>query len=221
MQSPGLLLLALAAAVPPLCVRAQQTPVRIPGQTDPPPPELTKVAPNVWRLAGYDAWSGLHYVRVLLVTAPDANAAVPDLSRPTLTGQCTEDVKGKLAFELFANFGSVPDANFYPPWHSTGPEDRFAPPTDKVTVTMEFLGYTKVKPFHQQFEQVVAPGPQQLRYMNPGSQSRNMEPPAFLLRYLKALPTLRLSAAGKSAEFETANWITALHKEPLCAASGA
>ena len=68
---------------------------------------------------------------------------------------------------------------------------------------MEFLGYTKVKPFRRQFEQVSAPGPEQVRYLNPGRTSSNLEPPGWFFQYLRPLP------------------VQQLHAEPLCAAGGA
>lgn len=208
---------------------AQQTPVRPAGWAAAERPERAAVGPSLWRVEGRDAWSGVRYVRVLLTAGTPASEPVQTAEAPalagfsaaTLTAQCTQEASGKLRFELLANFGGVADTGFYPPWHSSGLDDQFPPPTRKVMLTMEFLGYTKVKPFKRQFEEVTAPGPEQLRYMNPGSGSSNMEPAAWFLQYLRALPTLRLSGGGHSAEFATAGWLAQLHKEPLCGASGA
>lgn len=214
------MLLALAGAT----CSGQATPVQGATSGTESSPTLQEVVSGVWRLEGKDIWSGLRYVRLLTFDtripsgqAPDG----PDLDQPTLTGQCTQDNGGRYHFELFVNFGNVADAAFYPPWHSTGPDDLFQPSTAKVMLTMEFLGYTKVKPFKRQFEQTVAPGPAQLRYVNPGLGSTNMEPPGWFFQYLRALPTLRASGPGQTASFATANWLARLHAEPLCAGSGA
>ena len=178
------------------------------------------------RSEGVDPASHISYVRLFLFSpmmepghAPGIQAGFPFV-RPALTGQCTRDEKGKLGFELFANFGGVTDTAFYPPWQPT-PQETFAPSTPKVKMTMEFLGYTRVTPFKRQFEAVLAPGPAQLRYVPPGSGSSNLEPPGWFFRYLRSLPTLRLSANGQVATFETAAWLQHLHAEPMCAASGA
>ena len=83
-------------------------------------------------------------------------------------------------------------AAFYPPWRPANAQDLFPPRTEKVNLTMEFLGYTKVKPMTRQFEKVVAPSGQ-LRYNPPSGGSRNMEQASFFFQYLRALPTLRAS----------------------------
>ena len=234
---------------------AQQTPMRFPGLA-PEPPALTRVAPDLWRLAGTDPGSGIRYVRLLLFATPTSSPsapgrrplaedrttgapaksidlklssdqispASPDLSGPTLTAQCTADAAGKLYFELFANFGDVADPAFYPPWRPSGADDLFPAPTGKVQLTLDFLGYTHVKPFRRTFERVAAPGPAQLRYLNPGRQSPNLEPPGWFFQYLRSLPTLRLTSPGpppRSADFLTTGWLAQLHAEPLCGASGA
>lgn len=164
---------------------AQQTPV--PHDGHPKPPPLTSVSSRVWRLDGRDTESGISYVRLFLLANPEpgkpwsepfATAEVkasPGLEKPTLTGQCTQDSEGKSHFELFANFGAVPDPAFYAPWRARGANDLFPPSTEKVMLTMEFLGYTRVKPVRRQFERTRAPGPEQLRYTNPGSGSSNLE----------------------------------------------
>lgn len=219
---------AIAALVLGCGASAQQTPVPYTGAA-PPTPALTAISPGLFRLEGEDPGSGIHYVRILLLGTGAAQppreptpsaTSTPGLSRPTLTGQCTRDRNGKLHFELFANFGGVPDPAFYPPWQPT-PGDLFPPVNPRVMLTMDFLGYTRVKPFKRQFEQVEAPGAAQLRYLNPGHGSSNLEPPAWFFQYLRALPTLRLSDATHAAEFPTGAWLAQLHNEPLCAASGA
>ena len=220
-------LLCLGSSVPKNS--SQETPMRYPGQASA-TPALTSVGPGVWRLEGKDSGSGIAYVRVLLlaVSSPqpaavqdETHAQPADLDQPTLTGQCTRDGGGKLHFELFANFGGVPDAAFYPPWRSSGPDDLYPSPKPKVQLTMEFLGYTRVKPFRRQFEQVDAPGPEQMRYLNPGKSSSNLEAPGWFFQYLRSLPTLRLTGANHSAQWFTTPWLDQLHREPLCAVSGA
>lgn len=185
-------------------------------------PAIQVLSPDLARLSGVDSSSGITYVRFFL--SPDdtrrSSDASPsfDLSRPTLTAQCTQDPKGKLRFELFVNFGQVPDPAFYPPWRPSAPTD-FPPRTEKVSVTMEFLGYTSFKPAKRQFEKVLAPYGQ-LRYNNPGAGSSNMEDLSYYLQVLRALPTLRLTFGTQTASFLTQPLLAQLHVEPLCRASG-
>ena len=187
---------------------------------------LATIAPNLARTEGIDASSGIEYTRLYLSAEPSPNptaqpAAAPsstlDLSQPTLTAQCTKRPKGKLVFELFVNFGGVTDTSFYHPW-TPADGGEFAPRTTKLTVTMEFLGYTKVKPMKRQWEHVERPDGQ-LRFTQPG-YGTNLEEVSYFFQYLRALPTLRLTAEGHTASFLTTALQAQLHKEPLCAASG-
>ena len=186
-------------------------------------PKLETLAPNLARLSGVEPVSSITYVRLFLLQdtahSPSQNPpAAFDLTPATLTAQCTQDKKGKLHFELFVNFGNIPDIAFYPPWRPTLPTD-FPPPTEKVTVTMEFLGYTHFKPAKRQFEKVIVPYGQ-LRYNNPAVGSSNMEDIAYYLQILRSLPTLRVSLGPQVASFLTTPLLTQLHTEPLCRASG-
>ncbi len=54
-------------------------------------------------------------LKVSSLTDVSDHSAAPDLNQATLTGQCTRDAHGKLAFEFFVNFGNVVDSAFYPP----------------------------------------------------------------------------------------------------------
>ena len=76
------------------------------------------------------------------------------LGAPRLTAQCTRDVAGKLHFELLVDRGDVGDLSYLPPWQPSSKEDLFPPRLEKLTVTMEFLGYTKVKPVKRQWERL-------------------------------------------------------------------
>jgi hypothetical protein len=135
-----------------------------------------------------------------------------------LIAQCTMRPNGKSFFELFANFGSVSDLAFYPPWTPASQQDLFPPRTDKVTFTMEFLGYTHVKPVRRQWE-IPVQTPDQYRYNPPGGGSQNLEEIAYYLRYLVSLPTLRLTLGNRSAEFLTTPLLDEVRKEPLCRAA--
>ncbi len=57
---------------------------------------------------------------------------------------------------------------------------------------MDFLGYKPVKPVRRQWE-IPVQTPGQYRYNPPGGGSSNMEDITYYLRYLLALPTLRLT----------------------------
>jgi hypothetical protein len=189
---------------------------------------LETLPSGIARLSGKDTSSGIAYTRLFLTNAapppPHIAGSLPtpipdaDLTLPTLTVQCTQSPNSKFRFELFVNFGGITDPAFYPPWRPT-PTEHFAPSTEKVTLIMEFLGYTKVKPVKHQFEMVPQPSGQ-LRYNSPGMGSNNLEEIAFYFKYLRALPTFHLTSPTHTATFATAALLAQIHTEPLCAASG-
>jgi hypothetical protein len=182
---------------------------------------------SLQRIAGTDAVSQIAYVLIstsgkLISPSPASTpTSTPGStlgSPPRLTAQCTRDPAGKLRFELLADFGNVPQITFFPPWKPS-PGDLFPPQLTKLQLTMNFLGYTRVKPVKRQWEYLLQPSGE-LRYSTPGMASANMEPITFYLQYLRALPTLRLTTPdNRTLEFETTNWQQALRAEPLCHAS--
>ena len=182
------------------------------------------VAPGLVRLGGDDPPSKITYVRFaldgrLLDEHGAALAVSVDVAPPRLTAQCTRNPSGKLGFELLADFGGVDDLAYYPPWDHLRDGGLFPPQLLKVSVTMEFLGYTHVKPVKRQWEVLLQPAGQ-LRYNRPGGDSANMEDLPYYLRYLLALPTLRLHYLGKVAEFQTSALLEQVKKEPVCKAAG-
>lgn len=190
-------------------------------QPDHPQLVKTTLADGIDRIAGQEATSRIQYVRLALPgtlhlpTTGDSPAPSPS---PTLIAQCTLRPNGKSYFELFANFGGATDLAFYPPWTRSSQGDLFPPPTEKVMMTMDFLGYTHVKPVRCQWE-IPVQTPGQYRYNPPGSGSSNLEEIAYYLRYLLALPTLRLTLGNNSADFLTTPLLNQIRKEPLCRAA--
>jgi hypothetical protein len=184
-------------------------------------PEKTTLASGLDRISGLEATSKTQYVRLILLgsllTPPTAESPAPSPG-PTLIAQCTLKPNGKSAFELFANFGGATDLAFYPPWTPTSSHDLFPPRTDRAVLTMEFLGYIHVKPVRRQWE-VPVQTPGQYRYTPPGGGSANLEEITYYLRYLVALPTLRLTFDNRSAEFLTTPLLSEVRKEPLCRAA--
>lgn len=175
---------------------------------------------GVDRLAGQESASHIQYVRLILsgslrTSVADTPAPSP---APTLIAQCTLRPNGKSYFELFANFGGATDLAFYPPWTPASKQDLFPPRTEKVTLTMDFLGYTHVKPVRRQWE-IPVQTPGQYRYNPPGSGSANLEEISYYLRYLVALPTLRLTLENRSVDFLTTPLLNEIRKEPLCRAA--
>ena len=169
---------------------------------------------------GTDAASGIEWTLISMdgkvVAAGAAERA------PRLTAQCTKDVKGKFRFELLADVGDVSEVRFVPPFRPTQAQ-IFPPSLAKAPVTMEFLGYRKVKPVKRQWVGIDGLAGE-WKYATPGMHSGNMEEVMFYLQYLKALPTLRLTlpdAAGKPVviEFETTQWQARVKAEPMCRAS--
>jgi hypothetical protein len=185
-------------------------------------PEKSTLASGVDRISGLETASKIHYVRLIhsgSLLSPSTTESPAPSPGPTLIAQCTLKPTGKSSFELFANFGGATDLAFYPPWVPTSSHDLFPPRTEKVNMTMEFLGYTHVKPVHRQWE-IPVQTPGQYRYNPPGGGSANLEEITFYLRYLIALPTLRLTLDNRSAEFMTTPLLAEIRKEPLCRAAG-
>jgi hypothetical protein len=184
-------------------------------------PENTSLPTGITRLTGQDSTSHIQYVRLVLSgslrTPSPTNSPAPS-APPTLIAQCTLRPDGKSYFELFANFGGATDLAFYPPWTPTSKQDLFPPRTERATLTMEFLGYTRVKPVRRQWE-VPLQTPGQYRYNPPGAGSANLEEITYYLRYLLALPTLRLTLDNRSADFLTTPLLDEIRKEPLCRAA--
>ena len=186
-------------------------------------PQKTILASGTDRIAGIDSSSKIKYVLLILKGSlsvgakVDAQPPAPD-PPPVLIAQCSIRPNGKYFFELFASFGGATDLAFYPPWKSSGPEDLFPPHTEKVTIIMDFLGYTHVKPYRRQWE-IPVQTPTLYRYNSPGSNSPNLEELSFFLRYLLALPTLRLTLDNRSAKFLTTHFLADIRNEPLCRAA--
>jgi hypothetical protein len=180
-------------------------------------PETT-LASGVISISGLELTSNIHYVRLILSgslhTPSTADSPAPSPG-PTLIAQCTLKPNGKSSFELFANFGGATDLAFYPPWTPTSQQDLFPPRTDKVNMTMEFLGYMHVKPVRRQWE-IPVQTPGQYRYNPPGGGSANLEEITYYLRFMVALPTLRLTLNNRSADFLTTPLLDEVRKEPLC-----
>jgi hypothetical protein len=185
-------------------------------------PEKTTLPTGIDRLAGQETASRIQYVRLILpgsVRTASSVTAPPHSPAPMLIAQCTLRPNGKSYFELFANFGGATDLAFYPPWTPTSPQDLFPPRTEKAVFTMEFLGYTHVKPIRREWE-IPVQTPGQYRYNPPGAGSSNLEEITYYLRYLVSLPTLRLTLDNRSADFLTTPLLSEIRKEPLCRAAG-
>jgi hypothetical protein len=184
-------------------------------------PEKSTLASGIERISGLETASNIHYVRLILAgslrTPPPAASPAPSPA-PTLIAQCTLRPNDKSSFELFANFGGITDLAFYPPWEPTSKQDLFPPRTDKVNLTMEFLGYMHVKPVRRQWE-IPIQTPGQYRYNPPGGGSANLEEITYYLHYLVSLPTLRLTLDTRSADFLTTPLLDEIRKEPLCRAA--
>jgi hypothetical protein len=184
-------------------------------------PENTTLPTGIDRLTGQESTSQIQYVRLVLsgsLRTPSPTNFPASSVPPTLIAQCTLRPDGKSYFELLTSFGGATDLAFYPPWTPTSKRDLFPPRTEKAAITMEFLGYTHVKPVRRQWE-VPAQTPGQYRYNPPGAGSTNLEEITYYLRYLLALPTLRLTLDNRSADFLTTPLLDQIRKEPLCRAA--
>ncbi len=171
------------------------------------------LSPSVSILEGHHAPSGTRYARLFLIASSVAGSATPP---PTLTIQCTE-LNRKRTVSLFVNFGGVTDQSFPAPFHRTNTE-LFPPQNPTLSLDMRFVGYITSKPFRRDWEQLPSGN---LRYRNPGMDSRNLDGPAFFLGYLRSLPQLRIGDAHRkdpaaSAVFDTAPLLDAMQHTALC-----
>jgi hypothetical protein len=185
-------------------------------EQDAPIPQPVPGVPNLMRLEGIDAESGIHYVRLLLSlpAGADASTAAPP---PRFTIECQEN-NGKRDLWWFASFGGVTDSAFVPPFHATKKMPN-APKYPNVNIKMTFEGYIKWKPFIKGWA-VLRSG--ELKYQNPGMGSPNMESPRYFMQYLNSLPGLRLSyakpAGGNPPEvfFQAQPILDEMKKTPAC-----
>jgi hypothetical protein len=213
---PALPVLTLVAVLAALPAYAQQ-----PDQLS--APQNTTLSSGVQRIAGTEPSSHIQYARLILKGTLHATKGAPDPPAPDpppiLIAQCSLRPNGKYLFELFTTFGGPADLAFYPPWKPVDSNDHFPPRTEKVTITMDFLGYTHVKPFRRQWE-IPAEAPSLYRYNSPSAGSSNLEEASYFLRYLMSLPTLRLTLNNLSSEFVTTPFLADIRQEPLCRAAG-
>ena len=177
-------------------------------------PQPLTIAPNLTRLEGVDAASGIHYVRLMLyLPSVEGSTDAP----PRFTMECTEN-KGKRDLAWLVSFGAVSNIYFASPFRPP-PQDPFPPRYPSANLRMTFEGYTKWKPYVRSWE-ILPSG--ELRYRNPGIESPNMDGPRFFLQYLNSLPGLRIGyakpAPGNSAElfFQTRPLLDEFSKTPVC-----
>jgi hypothetical protein len=181
---------------------------------EPSPPQPEVIAPNLSRLEGVDAGSGIHYVRLILSLPPIETS---NQAPPRFIMECTE-IKGKRDLAWFVSFGGVAGVNFTPPFRSTQAEP-FPPRNPSANLRMTFEGYMKWKPYVR-FWEVLPSG--ELRYRNPGLESSNMDGTRFFLQYLNSLPGLRIGyarpAAGNPPDllFQTRPMLDELKKISAC-----
>lgn len=126
-------------------------------------------APSVERQSGIESDSGISWVLLSVNARPLTGAPVKKEQAARLTAQCTKNAAGKLNFELLADFGGVPELRFVPPWKPATSQD-FPPRLQHVQITMDFLGYVKVKPVKRQWVEVDGLSGE-WRYATPGLDS--------------------------------------------------
>ncbi len=168
-------------------------------------------------IEGTDPDTGTEYTRILLPGRLASNSPLMPIAltdAPTLIAQCTRQSSGKLGFDLLVQFGDVSDLDFHPPVQPSPAHPRPA----RVDVTLDFSGYTHINGMKRQWESLREPNGM-LRYSSPGLHSGNMEGAPVLLRYLVALPELRLSVTDRSADFNTTPLLSDIRSEPLCKAA--
>lgn len=179
-----------------------------------PAPQAVAGAPNLLRLEGTDAGTGVHYVRLMLsLSAAADDAKAP----PRFTVECMER-EGRREMSWLVSFGGVSDTAFTPPFRPA-PQMPRPRPMPTVNLTMTFEGYMKWRPMTRAWT-VLPSG--ELRYKNPGMKSPNMEAPRVLLTYLNSLPGLRIGYARplpggpQEVVFQTRPLLNEMAKTPLC-----
>jgi hypothetical protein len=188
--------------------------VNLSAAQEPSLPQPVAIAPNLSRLEGVDAGSGIHYVRLILFLPPGEDSTPAPAH---FIMECT-DIKGKRDLAWLLSFGGVAGVNFTPPFRPTQAE-RFPPRNPSANLRMTFEGYMKWKPYVRSWE-VLPSG--ELRYRNPGLDSPNLDGPRFFLPSLNSLPGLRIGYAKRSVGdpsdllFQTRNMLDELQKNPAC-----
>ena len=170
---------------------------------------LETLPSGVGRVSGTDPATHAIYTRLMLTANPRPGTAI-DLGQPTFTAECVRFPDAPPRLNVYVNFGNVPDPAFYPPEHL---------PTEKLTLTLSFSGYTKYKPIKRQFEAVRHPLGQ-LRDTGSGFGTRNVEDFSFVFAILRALPELHVAWNDLAADFNTTPLLIQLHAEPGCAGLG-
>jgi hypothetical protein len=184
---------------------------------DSPIPQPVPGVPNLMRMEGNDAESGIHYVRLLLSLPASADSPAAT-APPRFTIECQE-TGAKRDLWWFASFGGVTDTTFVPPFHATKIIPN-APKYPSVNIKMTFEGYVKWKPFIKGWAKLRSG---ELKYQNPGFGSPNMESPHYFMQLLNSLPGLRLAyakpATGDPPEvfFQTQPILDEMKKTPACA----
>ena len=201
-------------SLPSSCSRAHSSlPSFSPSPPQPPSPSSTS---QLRHIQGTDPVSGIEYARILLpgqLLATSALTPVVFTGTPTLIAQCTRSTSGKMGFDLFVEFGDVTDLDFHAPVAPSPTQPR----PQRIDLKLDFSGYTHI-PLKRQFESLREPTGM-LHYSSPGFHSANLEDAPIVLRYLVALPDLRLTETGRSAAFNTSPLLTEIRSEPLCKAA--
>ena len=177
--------------------------------------EMTTLGKTLGRADGVDARSGTAYTRLYLVSE---GAGAFDTARPMLTVDCTRRQDGKYGFGMALHYNGTTDTGFHAIRSLHAGQPHFEHTDDQREVTLEFLGYTRVKPLKRQFLLVSEPAGA-LVYNPPGLHSYNLEDASYPFQYLRALPTFRTTYSGWTVTFETEPLLAQISKEPLCAAS--
>lgn len=178
---------------------------------------LAQQTSQIRHIEGTDPVTGTEYTRILLpgqLISTSTLTPVDFAGPPTLIAQCTRQSSGKQGFELFLSFGDATDLGFHPPVEPSPTHPR----PQRVSLTLDFSGYTHLDGVKRQWEDLREPNGI-LRYNAPGFHSSNIDDASVILRYLVALPELRLTQADRSAAFNTSPLLTEIRSAPLCKAS--
>jgi hypothetical protein len=173
------------------------------------PPAAT-MPPDLTITSGHDDDFAIDWTRITLLAEQPASSG----ERPALTVECAEKNSHR-RIDLYFDFGDGNRAWSPPPEPDPDTHRLRANPTARLS--MSFHGYRN-KTFKEGWE--VLPS-HEYKYRAPGLRTSNLEDVWFFLRYMYAVPSVRIGYADRkvseqTAEFQTAKLIAETGRAALC-----
>lgn len=160
--------------------------------------------------SGRDDDFGIDWIRITLLAEQPASSG----ERPALTVECTQR-SSRRQIDLYFDFGDGNRAWSSPP--QPDPVNHRLPANPTARLSLSFHGYRN-KAFKEDWE--VLPS-HEYKYRQPGLRTSNLEDVGFFLRYMYAVPQVRIGYADRkiseqTAEFQTAKLVAEASRTALC-----